>query len=347
MINDRFEFREICDDEKMYKFFTRTIKTVRDRYIDMIRMETIKFDPMVSRYFEQEVTVDGNTSMRDNRLAITEGRNQSSNSNTLIKDNYADYTGYDKYHDHEEGERNNEGEKHDTGHDGREYSNSTNSSSNSSGYEYSGSNTTIYNHDHVEGSTNNSEINRSASKQAPMNASGVQINGDTGKLQHLDFNYASVYSQNDTTGNGGNTSDDTVNGSNTTSGNSSNSASETGHTSGSGSEGIDKSLDNEHEDHDDFENTKDHRYDRDLHDHIHGTDINTGGGTETSRNTVDDLTTHDGSNSEVRHNRFTGRDGVLPQDALNRAMNYLQNYSTAFEWLCNKLEINFINVYEI
>lgn len=347
MVNDRFEFREICDDDKMYKFFTRTINTVRDRYNEMVRMETIKFDPMVSRYFEQEITVDGNTSMRDDRTTVNDGRKSSSNSNTFIRDDYVDYTGYDKFHDETEGERDGEGEKHDIGHDGRQYSNSSSNSSSSSSADYSGSNTTIYNHDHIEGSNNNSEINHSATKQAPMNASGVHVDGTTGKLKDLDFNYASVYSQNDTTGNSGNQSTDIVNGTNTTTGNTSSSASETGHTSGSGSEGVDKSLDNEYADHNEYYDKKDHRYDRELHDHTHGTDVNTGGGSETTRNTASDLTTRDGSNSEVRHNRYTGREGVLPQDALNRAMNYLQNYSTAFEWLCNKLEINFINIYEI
>ena len=47
LIEDRFYFREICDDEKMTRFFQRTLDTVRDRYNEMIRVETIKFDPLV------------------------------------------------------------------------------------------------------------------------------------------------------------------------------------------------------------------------------------------------------------------------------------------------------------
>lgn len=46
-------------------------------------------------------------------------------------------------------------------------------------------------------------------------------------------------------------------------------------------------------------------------------------------------------------NRYTGRDGLTPQEAMARATDYLMGYSTAFQWLANKLEICFIGIYDL
>lgn len=49
----------------------------------------------------------------------------------------------------------------------------------------------------------------------------------------------------------------------------------------------------------------------------------------------------------VNHNRYTGREGLTPQAGMREAEDYLLGYSPAFQFLIDKLEINFIGVYDL
>lgn len=60
-IKDWFRYREICDDEKMETFFWRQLRMYRYKYKQMLRMETVDFDPLVNRYFEAEYTTNQST----------------------------------------------------------------------------------------------------------------------------------------------------------------------------------------------------------------------------------------------------------------------------------------------
>lgn len=53
------------------------------------------------------------------------------------------------------------------------------------------------------------------------------------------------------------------------------------------------------------------------------------------------------TNNVQNRNRYTGREGLTPQDAMRRAEEYLLGYSPAFQYIIDKLEINFILVYDI
>ena len=53
------------------------------------------------------------------------------------------------------------------------------------------------------------------------------------------------------------------------------------------------------------------------------------------------------TNNTQNRNRYTGREGLTPQDAMRRAEEYLLGYSPAFQYIIDKLEINFILVYDI
>lgn len=53
------------------------------------------------------------------------------------------------------------------------------------------------------------------------------------------------------------------------------------------------------------------------------------------------------TNNVQNRNRYTGREGLTPQDAMRSAEEYLLGYSPAFQYIIDKLEINFILVYDI
>lgn len=53
------------------------------------------------------------------------------------------------------------------------------------------------------------------------------------------------------------------------------------------------------------------------------------------------------TNNVQNRNRYTGREGLTPQDAMRKAEDYLLGYSPAFQFIIDKLEINFILVYDI
>lgn len=185
-----------------------------------------------------------------------------------------------------------------------------------------------------------------------MNASGIITNnkavGDiTGMLTNLDFDYATSYDQGDGSNKGhdesGTTSDSTSDVTGTDQGTSQDITNNTHVINESGTR------------HDEGEDHLTHEYEDDhSHQYADNRDITVNGGytVSGSKSSTDSTSgtsgeTSDASRYQIRHDRFTGRDNVLPQDALKAAMNYLQNYSTAFEWLCNKLEINFIGIYDI
>lgn len=57
-LTDQFYYRYVTDNDKFIRFFTRNLRRVADRYNNLVRIETIKFDPMVTRYFEEQDKID-------------------------------------------------------------------------------------------------------------------------------------------------------------------------------------------------------------------------------------------------------------------------------------------------
>ena len=53
---DHFYDRYVTNDDKFVHYFNSNIKRIADQYYDMERIESIQFDPMVTRYLEQEDT---------------------------------------------------------------------------------------------------------------------------------------------------------------------------------------------------------------------------------------------------------------------------------------------------
>ena len=348
MIEDRFYFREICDDEKMTRFFQRTLDTVRDRYRQILRIETIKFDPLVSKYFEGEFTTDGSEnyekSSANNSATTNSTSNQQNETNHEHTDNdFATVVDYEKTWGHKDAD----GDYSKSGSDSKDANASTSGTTRSQHTTTVAGRTDSQSNENTHGDVDTSFIDRHALKQAPMSASGVGT-GTGGYLTGLDFDYASMYEQNDhkanTTDNG--TYKSTVGSATNSETNQGNSQDYTNNSSTS-HELVGKTESGSNNDHDEYQDEKQKNYGDNRDITTDGSHIVSGTTNGTSSVSGTNTETTDGSKYQIRHDRYTGRDNVLPQDALKAAMNYLQNYSTAFEWLCNKLEINFIGIYDI
>lgn len=357
MIEDRFHYREICDDDKMERFFQRTLDTVRDRYRQILRMETIKFDPMVNKYFEGEYTTNGtdNSETARNILNVKDYRKSDSSES-----NYAEEVSNEfevkKDTTSTEGSGTKEGSFSNTGSESKTGNNTIIGTSNAQHNNSTSESTTSHTDDVTTTTGSSGEINHKAIKQAPMNASGVTTNGTAGvadqssingALNNLNFSYATAYDANDKTGKTYNHNDEDIDNTSTTTGTDAGSSSESSRNSHTVNEGINRSDGGSNDETNEYEETVNKEYEDARSIGTTGSDRMSGNTTGKDTFTGTDSVTKDGSSYQIKHDRYTGRDGVLPQDALKAAMNYLQNYSTAFEWLCNKLEINFIGIYDI
>ena len=366
MIKDRFDYREICDDDKMHLYFNRTLNTIRDRYKNILRVETIKFDPLVSKYFEGEFTTEGsNTGGAFRTINNTKTMNKGATSETLFStemetslqssnDFTSDYT------------KSMNGRKDVTDNtdstDNKSYSDTknTNGSNGGTSTTNSSSNETTGNNNSSTDVNHSTELNRHAIKQAPMNAVGVTCDtrgggqaATEGMLDELDFEYATMYEQSDKENNGTSTHTETGNssttgaGTSTTTDNYTNQSRDslTGSSSGSGS--VDRVIAETNRDTDTLHQEDGTEYSDHGHEWGGNRTVVSNGGANRDVVSGTDNTNNFANTEETRHERYTGRDNVLPQDAMNKAINFLEQYSTAFEWLCNKLEINFIGIYDI
>lgn len=70
-------------------------------------------------------------------------------------------------------------------------------------------------------------------------------------------------------------------------------------------------------------------------------------GTETAGTAEGGADSYTGSTMTKETNRYTGREQLTPQEALQSAIEYLQTISPAFEWLCEKMEPVFYAFFEI
>lgn len=73
LLFDFFQFRELVDDDKFEAFFVRSIKMLTWQYNEMLRLESVKIDPMVSNYLERYVLSTGT----DKNLVTNTNKNSS------------------------------------------------------------------------------------------------------------------------------------------------------------------------------------------------------------------------------------------------------------------------------
>lgn len=303
MLTDYFRFREICDDEKMDVFFWRDLNIYANKYKALVRVETIDFDPMVNRYFESEFTHASSGS--NNEVASVENIIESLSSNTGNSRNDA----------HNIGTTNNTTDNTSTS--------ETNGITSSDGSVIGSTDTSGQTTVNSSGTTTVDNTTKSANKEAPMNAAGA--GGTTGKLNNLDFTYATAYSQTD--GNSETSSQDTSTTA-TQSNTDTSTSTHTSDTSDTTTESVGQTVSAG-----ESENTS------------VTTDSFTNENASNTTSSTSNSRTSNNSGNERSRNRYTGREGLTPQQAMALASDYLMNYSTAFKWLCNNLEKNFISLY--
>ena len=352
-IFDRFESREICDNDKFDRYFRRTITNYKGKFETLLMIEGIKFDPMVNRYLEAQQIRNGTGSNRGvtyNDFSNKQGGSGNVTTDTTTKDK-----------DHQEGTRNGTSiiiatgggtstEKYNNSKTTNEKLVATDNNSREVSNTTTGNNT---GETHTTSDSSNDSVTRNASKAAPMSASGVtaaaagegQAPGT--HLDNLDFSYASQYAQQDNAGRniGKNdenrsetrtetvTTKDTVNDTR----NETTNGSETGSGGRSG-----QTTETRNENKTDTETTTDD-ITRDGNVHAYQIDQRayTDEGTSRKEDTVTTQT------SDTSTNRITGREGLTPQEAKRQAEEYLRRFNPAIEWFLGVLETCFIGIYDI
>ena len=352
-IFDRFESREICDNDKFDRYFRRTITNYKGKFETLLMIEGIKFDPMVNRYLEAQQIRNGTGSNRG--ITYNDYSNKQGGSGNVTTDT----TTKDK--DTQEGTRNGKsiiiatgsGTNTEEYHDNKT-TNGTLVSAVSNNREVKSTTTgNSTGETHTASDSSNDSVARNASKAAPMSASGVTATAaGEGQapgphLGNLDFSYASQYAQQDNAGrnigkndeNKSETRSDTTTTKETDSDTrqDTTSGSETGTGKRSG-----KTTETRDENKTDTEATKD-VITRDGNVHAYQVDQRayTDEGTSRKEDTVTTQT------SDTSTNRITGREGLTPQEAKRQAEEYLRRFNPAIEWFLGVLETCFIGIYDI
>lgn len=352
-IFDRFESREICDNDKFDRYFRRTITNYKGKFETLLMIEGIKFDPMVNRYLEAQQIRNGTGSNRGvtyNDFSNKQGGSGNVTTDTTTKDK-----------DHQEGTRTVTSiinakdivTSAEETHDGKTTnvtldvigSNKRNGNSTTTG------NSTGETHNTSDSS--NDSVTRNASKAAPMSASGVTTTAaGEGQapgphLDNLDFSYASQYTQQDNAGRNIGKNDENRSDTRSETVTTNDSGSDTRKETTIGSERVNgnrsgQTTDTHDENKTDTETTTDD-ITRDGNVHAYQVDQRayTDEGTSRKEDTVTTQT------SDTSTNRITGREGLTPQEAKRQAEEYLRRFNPAIEWFLGVLEKCFIGIYDI
>lgn len=352
-IFDRFESREICDNDKFDRYFRRTITNYKGKFETLLMIEGIKFDPMVNRYLEAQQIHNGTGSNRG--VTYNDYSNKQGGSGNVTTDT----TTKDK--DHQEGTRNvtsiinviGSGTSTEEYHDSKTTSgtlDNTGSNTRDGSSSTAGSST---GETHNTSDSSNDSVTRNASKAAPMSASGVTTTAaGEGQapgphLSNLDFSYASQYAQQDAAGrdigkndeNRSETRSETVTtketGSDTRKETTSGTETGTGNRSGTTTEKHDENKT-------DTETTKD---DITRDGSVHAFQLDQRAYTDEGTSRKEDTVTT--QTSDTSTNRITGREGLTPQEAKRQAEEYLRRFNPAIEWFLGVLETCFIGIYDI
>ena len=352
-IFDRFESREICDNDKFDRYFRRTITNYKGKFETLLMIEGIKFDPMVNRYLEAQQIRNGTGSNRGvtyNDFSNKQGGSGNVTTDTTTKDTES-YKGL----------RTTQSETHNKGLSTSEEQ-TDNSKLTTGSLESTGSNThsgTVTTSGRSAGETHNTSdssndsVTRNASKAAPMSASGVTATAaGEGQapgphLANLDFSYASQYTQQDNAGRNIGKNDEnkseTHSESVTTTERDSDTRKDTttDRETDKGSRKV-QARDNRDENKNDTDRTDDKR-ENDGNVHAYQVDQRayTDEGTSRKEDTVTTQT------SDTSTNRITGREGLTPQEAKRQAEEYLRRFNPAIEWFLGVLETCFIGIYDI
>ena len=352
-IFDRFESREICDNDKFDRYFKRTITNYKGKFETLLMIEGIKFDPMVNRYLEAQQIHNGTGSNRGvtyNDFSNKQGGSGNVTTDTTTKDK-----------ENQIGTRTGTSIINATGSGTSSEKHNDNKTTNVTleiidNNIRNGSSTTAGSstgETHNTNDSSNDSVTRKADKVAPMSASGVtstaagegQAPGQ--HLDNLDFSYASQYAQQDNASRdiGKNDENRSENRTETVTTNETGNDSRNETTNGSekGSGGRSGQTTEKHDENKtDTESTNDD-ITRDGSVHAYQVDQRayTDEGTSRKEDTVTTQT------SDTSTNRITGREGLTPQEAKRQAEEYLRRFNPAIEWFLGVLETCFIGIYDI
>lgn len=317
---DWYDTREVCDDDNFVRFFRRKILICQDQYNGLLRIQRTEFDPLVANYVERLIE---DAEKNVNKSAGTQTMNRGTTTETTSSRTpniTTTTTGRDGGQDTRTST--------DGGTDTRE-TNGTNSETGHSETERSEEHSSTGN---TSGTSKDSNTMAEATKNAPQSIS--YANASAGNIPGLDWSYMSGQHQTETNSNGETT------GTSRDSGNS------------SGTDTTDNTRENTEK------HTEKTTYGKT------GTDTTAYGktsentttqtGTDTTETTTrqsgadtnETTSENNGSREGTSKTRETGRSGILPQDALARARDYIK-ITNAFIWLIGKLDTCFFGIYEI
>lgn len=363
-ITNWFYFREVCDDDRMVNYFWRNVAMYTPRYKAMVRVESMDFDPMVNRYFEAQYVESGEST----------NTSQTSGENTLAETNTASATHGDLFKEYPktimrvstEVTTHNEGtdtlgptqktETFNNVKDTATHTGTTSDTGNSTASENSSTNTTS--NASATNSGGSKASNKSANKTAPMSASGdittATMADGTNMITGLNFSHATSFAESDstnsTTGTSSNNATTTGGTSASKTGNSSNvhniNTGDTNIKTGSVTTGTVQAVNGNESDgtSQTFQSTS-YQDGSVIERHDNSTDQNTGAHNSTGSSSSS--TSGAVTRSNTSTNRYTGREGLTPQEAMMSASDYLMNYSVAFKWFVNKLDSCFIMLYDV
>ena len=330
------------------------------RYQSLVRIESLDFDPMVNRYFEAQYVQSGTSESNSQSAGTVENSVSGSNSVTTT-DSFKEYPKTVM-------EVTTEGSSSDVGTDilgstekSTVYNNLRDTNAHTGTITDAGNTnaTDTTSNSKTEGGTTSTTgttegKSKSANKTAPMsavNAGGGTGNGD---LANLDFTYATGYAQTDTETSS--TTDTTSSGSATENGSATRVSNDTNiktmantdtsTRTGSVTESTTPTTNTSEKTNESASTTTTSYANGSV---IEREDTNTVVGTNGGSNTSESESSTSGTtvNNQTSTNRYTGREGLTPQEAMMSASDYLMNYSTAFRWLCRKLDSCFNFNYDV
>lgn len=377
MVTDFFHYREICDNDRMGLYFWRDINMYRQRYKDQIRLESANssMDPLVSRYFEAEYRAEksGESTLNKSESGTSTNKNQGqliySGPETVTESWNEDARGSQEENIEDrdkikEISRNGSRILHRVGDASGNFTRDAEGSGETSTRttQDSGNATKIINTSQSDDSADATK-ERTANKTAPQSAVNLprqQVIGSdpaaemrNNALGAFDFSYASGYQETDTeTGHSGSSS-----GKSTETTQSGNNGTVTDNKTFSRNQQTGTDI-TETETFDGFsERTMDSG--TEYREKIYNDGKTGGKSTTTTKSNQQTNDTGSGSHEstgsqtgsstdrELNRNRYTGREGLTPQAGLESALRYLQTMPQAIRWLIDKLEHNFIGVYDL
>ena len=315
LIHKFYGLRTLCDDENFTRFYERQLDLVLPRYNKLLRFENTEFDAMVNSYRERQVTGEGSEISVSSTDKTKSEQSTTNETATDIKTPDVTVTQGGSMEETRQFEE----------------ERTPNITVTDEGTDHIKTKGGV---DHTKGGsiiTSTDISNASVGKQNPQSISYAQT--PVGQVPNLNWEYPSTQAQDKQTG----------------------TTTESYNNYVDRDEYDDYEVEHSREDREktttgnetkEGSDTKETQ--RNLTEHKSGTETDVTTSLKTGSLAESESTDSDGTKttSDLIRERWTGRDNLTPQDALNSAMNYIKN-SSAFVWLKEQLEVCFLSVYDI